>query len=210
MLTSEEVPRGATQFKCAPPIREAANRDLLWDGLRDGTIDFVVSDHSPCTADLKSGDSGDFSAAWGGIATLGLTLPVVWTEARRRGFGLADIARWLCAGPAEFVGLERGVLRPGARADLVAWDPDADWLCSPSHAEFRNKVSPWFGRELTGRPVTTWLGGSAFESSPGLFLYVLSTNAKGSFSNVRQRPTEKGDDVNDDDEDTDGGSSHSK
>ena len=160
VLTSEEVPRGATQFKCAPPIREAANRDLLWDGLRDGTIDFVVSDHSPCTADLKCGDTGDFSAAWGGIATLGLTLPVVWTEARRRGFGLADIARWLCAGPARFAGLDRGVLRPGARADLVAWDPDADWLCSPSHAEFRNKVSPWFGRELTGRPVTTWLAGS--------------------------------------------------
>ncbi|MCO4769901.1 MAG: allantoinase AllB [Deltaproteobacteria bacterium] len=161
VLTAEEVGAGQTQFKCAPPIREASNRDLLWDGLRDGTIDFIVSDHSPCTADLKCGDTGDFGAAWGGIATLGLTLPVVWTEARRRGFGLDDVARWLGAGPAAFAGLsDRGTLRAGARADLVAWDPDASWVCTPSAAEFRNKVSPWFGRSLQGRTVTTWLGGS--------------------------------------------------
>jgi allantoinase len=159
VLTAEEVPPGATRFKCAPPIREATNRDLLWDGLRDGTIDFVVSDHSPCTPALKHPDDGDFLAAWGGIATLGLTLPIVWSEARRRGFGLADVARWLCEGPARFAGLERGILRPGARADLVAWDPEAGWTCGPQDAQFRNKVSPWFGRTLTGRTVTTWRAG---------------------------------------------------
>ena len=159
VLTAEEVTRGATQFKCAPPIREATNRDLLWDGLRDGTIDFIVSDHSPCTEDLKCGEQGDFVAAWGGISTLGLTLPVVWTEARARGFGLRDMVRWLSTGPAQFAGVERGVLAAGRRADLVAWDPEASWTCAPDHAEFRNKVSPWFGRSLTGRIQTTWLGG---------------------------------------------------
>lgn len=160
VLTAEEVPRGATQFKCAPPIREATNRDLLWDGLRDGTIDFIVSDHSPCTEDLKCGDTGDFTAAWGGIATLGLTLPVVWTEARTRGFGLSDMVRWLSAGPARFAGVERGVIGAGRRADLMAWDPDSSWACAPDDAEFRNKVSPWFGRSLEGRVMTTWLAGS--------------------------------------------------
>lgn len=160
VLTAEEVGRGATQYKCAPPIREAANRDLLWDGLRDGTIDFVVSDHSPSTAALKCGDTGDFTAAWGGIATLGLTLPIVWGEARRRGFTLADVARWLARGPADFAGLsDRGRLTVGARADLCAWDPDAAWPCTADDAWFRNKVSPWFGRDLRGRVARTWLGG---------------------------------------------------
>ncbi len=160
VLTAEEVGRGATQFKCAPPIREASNRDLLWDGLRDGTIDFVVSDHSPCTADLKCGDTGDFTAAWGGIATLGLTLPVVWTEAAARGFQLSDLARWMCAGPADFAGLStRGALQPGARADLVAWNPNTELAVGPADAEFKNKISPWFDRPLRGRVARTWLAG---------------------------------------------------
>ena len=115
-LTAEEVGRGQTLYKCAPPIREASNRELLWDGLRQGTIDFIVSDHSPCTPDLKHLESGDFTAAWGGIAGLQLSLPVIWTEARQRGFGLQDVARWLSAGPAAFARLGGQGRHPGGSA----------------------------------------------------------------------------------------------
>ena len=160
-LTAEEIPRGATIFKCAPPIREAANREALWDGLREGVIDFIVSDHSPCTPDLKHLDTGDFTAAWGGIAGLQLSLPAVWTEAVARGFGVADIARWMSAGPAAFAGLaDKGAIAPGRHADLVAFDPSAQWSAGAGDVRFRNKVSPWLDRPLRGRPVATWLRGA--------------------------------------------------
>lgn len=103
-LTAEEVPDGATEFKCCPPIREAANQDALWEGLAAGTIDCIVSDHSPCTADLKT---PDFASAWGGISSLQLGLPAIWTEARKRGHSLDDVVRWMSAAPAELAGLPR-------------------------------------------------------------------------------------------------------
>src|SRR3984885_7054443 len=118
-LRAEDVPDGATQFKCCPPIRDDANRELLWGGLLDGTIDCVVSDHSPCTADAKQLDTGDFGEAWGGIASLQVSLPAVWTEAAARGIGLAQVARWMSTGPAALTGLtDRGAICPGKRADL--------------------------------------------------------------------------------------------
>ncbi len=160
-LTAEEVGRGQTLYKCAPPIREASNRELLWDGLRQGTIDFIVSDHSPCTPDLKHLESGDFTAAWGGIAGLQLSLPVIWTEARQRGFGLQDVARWLSAGPAAFARLgDKGAIQAGRHADLVAFDPAAQWVPGTDDVRFKNKTSPWLGRSLVGRPVATWLRGA--------------------------------------------------
>lgn len=159
-LAAEQIAPGATWFKCAPPIRSESNRDLLWAGLREGLIDFVVSDHSPCTADLKCMDSGDFGRAWGGISSLGLALPIVWTEARARGFEIEDVARWLSSGPAAFAGLQRkGRIVPGADADLVAWDPDESWRPAVEDLQFRNKLSPWLGRPVRGDVVTTWLRG---------------------------------------------------
>ena len=159
-LTAEEVPRGATEFKCAPPIREAANRDRLWAGLRDGTIDCVVSDHSPCVPGLKLPERGDFLAAWGGIASLQLGLAAVWTEARRRGFGVADLARWMSAAPAQLLGLpDRGHLTVGARGDLVAWSPERTFVVDGSALAHRHPTTPYAGRELAGQVVGTWLAG---------------------------------------------------
>ncbi len=159
-LVAEEIGRGQTFYKCAPPIREASNREQLWEGLREGVIDFIVSDHSPCTPDLKHLETGDFTAAWGGIAGLQLSLPVIWTEARQRGFGLHDVARWLSTGPAAFARLaEKGAIEGGRHADLVAFDPSASWSPGVDDVRFRNRVSPWLGRSLVGRPVATWLRG---------------------------------------------------
>jgi allantoinase len=163
-LVAEEVPDGATEYKCAPPVREAANRSALWAGLRDGTIDFVVSDHSPCTPGLKLPDRGDFLDAWGGIASLQLGLANVWTEARRRGFGIADLVRWMSAGPAAFLGLkDRGGIRPGGRADLVAWSPDAEHTVDAAALHHRHKVTPYHGRRVAGRVERTWLAGRVID-----------------------------------------------
>src|ERR1044072_5778161 len=121
---AEEIPEGATQCKCCPPIREAANQDLLWQGLADGVIDCVVSDHSPCTADLKRFDTGDFGQAWGGIAGLQLGLPAVWTAARERRVPLTDVVRWMSSSPAALVGLAgKGAIEPGRDADLCVLAP---------------------------------------------------------------------------------------
>ncbi len=160
-LTAEEVPDGATEFKCAPPIREATNRDALWGGLADGAIDFVVSDHSPCTPGLKVPERGDFLDAWGGIASLQLGLGNVWTEARRRGFGVEDVVRWMATRPAAFLGLtDRGVVRVGARADLVAWDPDGATEITAEGLHHRHPVSPYVGRAVRGRVHRTWRAGA--------------------------------------------------
>jgi allantoinase len=159
-LAAEQVPDGDTAFKCCPPIRSESNRDLLWQGLADGEFVAVVSDHSPCTADLKRLEEGDFALAWGGIASLQLGLPAIWTEARRRGHTLADVVGWMATGPARFAGLRRkGVIAPGRDADLVAFDPDAAFTVDPGVLHHRNPVTPYSGRELSGVVRTTWLRG---------------------------------------------------
>jgi allantoinase len=160
-FASEDVADGATEFKCAPPIRERANRDALWDGVRQGAIDQVVTDHSPATPALKCIDSGDFMRAWGGIASLQLGLPSVWTEARARGFTLADLARWMCAAPARLVGLadRKGAIAPGYDADFVVWDPDATFAVDPSSLEHRHKVTPYARRPLSGVVEQTFVRG---------------------------------------------------
>ena len=120
-LTADDVADGATAFKCCPPIRDEANREALWAGLADGLVDCVVSDHSPCTVDLKHTDTGDFAAAWGGIASVQLGLPVVWTAARARGYSLVDIATWMARRPAELAGLMQVLIEDGpARAAQIA------------------------------------------------------------------------------------------
>jgi allantoinase len=158
VLTAEEVPDGDTRFKCCPPVREAGNRDALWQGLADGTIDMVVSDHSPCTADLKRLEAGDFGEAWGGIASLQLGLPVVWSEARRRGHGLADVVTWMAERPAALVGLRRkGRIAVGQDADLTVFAPNATFVVGRLH--HKNPITPYAGRELHGEVRSTWLRG---------------------------------------------------
>jgi allantoinase len=159
-LSAEEIPDGATQFKCCPPVREAANRELLWQGLADGTIDCVVSDHSPCTPELKRLDVGDFGLAWGGISSLEVGLPVVWTEARRRGVALADVVRWMADGPAKLVGLRRkGRIAPGGDADLCVFAPDETFVVDPERLHHKHPITPYGGRSLTGVVRGTWLRG---------------------------------------------------
>ncbi|MGW3042972.1 allantoinase AllB [Kitasatospora sp. NPDC001159] len=164
-LAAEQVPDGDTAFKCCPPIRDEANRNALWEALANGEFIAVVSDHSPSTPDLKLlpeyGGSGDFAAAWGGIASLQLGLPAVWTEARRRGHTLADVVRWMSAGPAELVGLGgiKGAIAVGCDADLVAFDPDGEFAVRAGELHHRNPVTPYAGRTLVGAVRTTWLRG---------------------------------------------------
>lgn len=158
---AEEIMEGDTRFKCAPPIREKANREALWQGLKEGIIDFVVSDHSPCTPELKHLDTGDFMTAWGGISSLQYGLPVVWGQARERGFSLQDVSRWMASAPAQFAGLgaTKGQLAPGYDADLVIWDPDAAVTINSSENRHRNKLTPYEGRGVAGRIHQTILRG---------------------------------------------------
>jgi allantoinase len=129
VFCAEEIPDGATEYKCAPPIRERANNELLWEALKDGTLDFVATDHSPAPPDIKEQQSGDFMKAWGGIAGLQFLLPAFWTGAKERGFSLEDVARLLCEHPAQFLGLkQKGRIAPGCDADLVIWDPEASFV----------------------------------------------------------------------------------
>lgn len=159
-LTAEQVPDGATEFKCCPPIREAANQDLLWQGLADGVIDCVVSDHSPCTVALKRFDTGDFADAWGGIAGLQLGLPAVWTAARRRGVALTDVVRWMSAAPAELVGLTgKGGIEVGRDADFCVFAPDEEFTVDVARLYHRNAVSAYHGSRLTGMVRRTFLRG---------------------------------------------------
>ena len=160
-LAAETVPPGATEFKCCPPIRESENREQLWQGLADGTIDMVVSDHSPCPASMKVRDTGDFMAAWGGIASLQLRLPVVWTEARRRGFSLRELTNWLCLNPARQVSLaaRKGAIAPGGDADVVIWNPEREFVVDAARLEHRHKLTPYQGEHLTGVVEKTFLRG---------------------------------------------------
>jgi allantoinase len=157
---AETVPDGATQYKCCPPIRNHDNQDRLWDALAAGDIDMVVSDHSPCTAELKRLDTGDFGAAWGGIASVQLALPVMWTAARARGYSLADVTRWMAQAPADRVGLPgKGRIAPGADADLCVIAPDAEYTVDPDRLLHKNHVSAYAGQRLAGEVRRTWLRG---------------------------------------------------
>jgi allantoinase len=159
-FAAEEVAPGHTEFKCCPPVRYAVNREALWRALGDGAIDAVVSDHSPCTPSLKGLPDGDFRTAWGGISSLQLGLSVVWSVARRRGFSLADVSRWMSVFPASLAGLPtKGQIAVGCDADLVAFDPDASWEVRAAELLHKQPVTPYDGRTLTGRVTRVWLGG---------------------------------------------------
>ncbi len=160
-LAAEGVPVGRTDFKCSPPIRDEENREGLWAALRRGVVDMVVSDHSPCSPDRKSLAAGDFLAAWGGIASLQLRLPVVWTEAQRRGFSIEEMTRWLSRRPAELAGFgeSKGRLAVGQDADLVVWDPEATFEVRPADLHHRHPLTPYAGLRLRGVVETTYLRG---------------------------------------------------
>jgi allantoinase len=160
-LEAESIPDGATLYKCAPPIRERDNKELLWQGLLDGTIDFVITDHSPCTLELKELERGHFHDAWGGIASLQLGLSTVWTHAAPRGATLVDLARWMSTNPARFAGLagKKGRIAPGYDADLVIWDPSQSYDLDEAQLFFKHRVSPYLGMRLEGRVHRTLLRG---------------------------------------------------
>jgi allantoinase len=160
-FAAEEIPDGATEFKCCPPIREHENREQLWSALDSGTIDMIVSDHSPCPPRMKLRESGDFLCAWGGISSLQLRLPAVWTEASRRGYSFADLARWLCSAPARLVGLEgrKGLIDAGYDADLVIWNPAKQFTVKGHALHHRHKLTPYQDRVLNGVAEKTFLRG---------------------------------------------------
>jgi allantoinase len=160
-LDAESIPDGATLFKCAPPIRGRENREALWRGLLDGVIDFVITDHSPCTPQLKELERGHFHDAWGGIASLQLGLSTVWTHAEPRGVSLWDLARWMSTNPARFAGLgsRKGRIAVGYDADLVIWDPDKVFTLHEEQLFFKHRVSPYLGMRLKGKVSRTVLRG---------------------------------------------------
>jgi allantoinase len=163
-LDAGAVPAGATQYKCCPPIRDRRNQDRLWVGLADGDIDMIVSDHSPCTVELKRLDTGEFGTAWGGIASVQLGLPVVWTASRERGHALTDVVHWMATAPADRVGLRRkGRIAVGADADLCAFDPSAEFVVDPTQLFHKNPVSAYAGQRLAGRVRQTWLRGEPID-----------------------------------------------
>jgi allantoinase len=160
VFEADEVPDGATEFKCCPPIRDAGNRDKLWAALAAGEIDLVVSDHSPSTPELKRAGDGDFGVAWGGIASIQVSLSAVWTAARARGHDLSDVVRWMATGPADRVGLaHKGRIATGADADLVVLAPDEEFEVDVAELAHRNPVSAYAGRRLSGVVRRTWLRG---------------------------------------------------
>jgi allantoinase len=151
-LAAEEIGDGETACKCSPPIREAGNRELLWSGLRDRVLELVASDHSPCTPEMKDPGTGDFGLAWGGIASLQLSLPLVWTQARSRGFGLDDVAAWMSAAPARLAGLTaKGRIATGNDADLCILAPDEPFTVDPGQLHHKHPATiPYVGRRLFG------------------------------------------------------------
>jgi allantoinase len=158
-MTDDEIPDGATEFKCAPPIRSASDRDALWRALENGAIDLVATDHSPAPPSMKC--RGDFVRAWGGIASLELSLAAVWTRARERKCALSDLAAWLSAAPAALAGLSgrKGRIAPGYDADLVVWDPEGAFTVDAGRLQQRHKFTPYAGRRLRGVVHATYLRG---------------------------------------------------
>lgn len=173
-FAAEEIPDGATEFKCCPPIRERENSEKLWAALREGLIDMVVSDHSPCPPEMKLGESGDFLQAWGGISSLELRLPVMWTLMRARDFSINDLVRFLCEAPARLVLLDKkkGRIAEGFDADIVIWNPDEEFRVDSAALHHRHKLTPYAGKNLFGRVEATFLRGrkiferGEFEENP--------------------------------------------
>jgi allantoinase len=157
-FNAESIPPRATEFKCAPPIRGAANQELLWEALRHRTINLVATDHSPCPPAMKE---RDFFKSWGGIASLSVALPAIWTAASQRGFDMADVVRWMSEAPAALAGLERhkGRIEPGYDADLVIFDSEAEFEVTPEKLHFRHPISPYIGQKLRGRVESTIVRG---------------------------------------------------
>jgi allantoinase len=170
-FAAEDIKDGATDHKCAPPIRGRANQAKLWDALKEGLIEQVVTDHSPSTAELKCSGSGDFMKAWGGISSLQLGLAATWAGASANGADPRDVVRWMAAAPAKLVGLQgrKGSIAPGLDADLVFWDPDAPFLVDAARLEHKNKITPYHRRTLRGRVRATFLSGSKIYED-GVFL----------------------------------------
>jgi allantoinase len=168
-FSAEDIGDGETYFKCAPPIRERENNAALWEALREGVIDLVATDHSPAPPALKEPGGGDLTRAWGGISSLQLSLPVVWTAARRRGFEAGDLARWMCASPALLVGEaeRRGKIAPGYSADFVIWDPVGSFRVEREGLLHRHKGTPYLGEELNGVVEQTWLRGEKIFDKEG-------------------------------------------
>lgn len=182
-LNAEDVPDGATAYKCCPPIRDRSEQDRLWSALVEGALTLVVSDHSPCPPALKRLTDGDFGSAWGGIASVQLGLPVVWTAARERGVDLSSVVGWMATAPADLVGLsQKGRIEVGADADLVAFAPDETWTVNPSALHHRHPVTPYAGRELAGAVRRTWLRGTEIDPARplGRLLRGRQTSAKPS------------------------------
>ncbi len=165
-FAAEDIPDGATQFKCAPPIRDAANRESLWQGLAEGVIDMVVSDHSPCPPELKCIGEGRIDLAWGGISSLQLGLAAIWTEASRRGHTLANVAAWMCHAPSQLVGRDAGI-RVGAPANLVLFDPQATWSVAGEQLHHRHPLTPYEGRTLCGAVHQTYIHGKPASAGEG-------------------------------------------
>ncbi len=160
-FNAEDIRDAQTQFKCAPPIRERSNNDLLWQALKDGTIDFVATDHSPAPPDMKRLDDGDFMKAWGGISSIQFALPVLWTAARKRGCSIVDVAKWLCVNPAKLIGKEGSIGRiaVGHKADLVVWDADKTFTVTEDYIHHRHNITPYMNEVLQGMVEKAYLGG---------------------------------------------------
>ncbi len=170
-FTAEEIPDGATEFKCTPPIRNADNRERLFEALESGDIDMITTDHSPCPPAMKCREEGRFDKAWGGIASLGLALPAVWKVMHGRGVNLESMAKWMASAPARLAGFEgrKGALVAGADADLVIFEDAPEWTITESDLRFRHKLSPYVGLEARGRVRETWLRGAMVFSSGAFF-----------------------------------------
>jgi allantoinase len=174
VFAAEEIPDGDPRFKCAPPIRESENRGRLWDGLRDGLIDTIGTDHSPAPPELKHLETGDLHSAWGGIASLQVALPAVWTEAQARHLSIEKLATWMACRPAELLGFShaKGAIAPGRDADLVVFDTEATAVVDPAKLHDRHRLTPYAGRPLKGQVEATYLRGAAvyrsgsFENQP--------------------------------------------
>lgn len=167
VFNSEDIPDGDTRFKCAPPIRSRENNEKLWVALADGTLDFIASDHSPAPPEIKEIESGNLKNAWGGISGLQFSLPIIWTEAQKRGFSVFDVARWLSTAPARFTGLDtkKGKIASGYDADLVVWDPDGSVEITEDSIFHRHKITPYLNMKLAGQVHQTFINGKlAFES----------------------------------------------